>query len=61
MLFIKLEKHTLKSTVFISVSNLVTNFTEIYVNPANKYMLKIDNRNTEKSWKYVNNNDTRKM
>ena len=39
--------------VFMSVSNLVTNFTEIYVNPANKYMLKIDNRKGGKSWKYV--------
>ena len=61
MLFIKLEKYTLKSMVFMLFSILVTNFTEIYVNPANKYMLKIDNRNTGKSWKYVNSNDTRKM
>ena len=47
--------------VFMLVSDLVTNFTEIYVNLANKYMFKIDNRNTGKSWKYVNINDTKMM
>ena len=30
----------------MSVSNLVTNVSEIYINQATKYMLKIDNRNT---------------